>query len=61
MNNKQLTPDIFDNFNKPYVIPGLPQIDGKEQEYRELMSGIQGSAPRIHLAYSDLEVSGPIV
>ena len=25
------------------------------------MSGIQGSAPRIHLAYSDLEVSGPIV
>ena len=29
VNNKQLTPEIFDNFNKPYVIPGLPQIDGK--------------------------------
>ena len=42
----------------PHVIPGLPQIDGKETENREL-SGISGL--RIHRACSDMETSAPIV
>ena len=61
IDNKPLTSEIFENFSKPYQIPGLPQVDGKEVEYKELMNGIQGSAHRIHLACSDMEVSAPIV
>ena len=38
--NKPLTPEIFENFTKPYQIPGLPQIDDKEVEYSELMNVI---------------------
>ena len=48
--------DVFDTFDKPYVIPALPLTDGKELNYRKLMNGIQGSAHRIHMAYSDMEI-----
>ena len=61
IDNQPLTAEIFDTFDKLYVIPALPLTDGKELEYRELMNGIQGSAHRIHMAYSDMETSGPIV
>ena len=43
------------------MIPALPLTNGKELEYRELMNGIQGSAHIIHMAYSDMKTSGPIV
>ena len=60
INNKLFTADVFDTFQKPYVIPALPLTAGKEVEYRELMNGIQGSAHRIHMAYADVETSAPI-
>jgi len=59
--NIQLNSDIFEHFNKPYVIPPLPVIDGKEVEYKEHMTCVNACAQRIHMAYTDLEVSAPIV
>ena len=59
--NIQLNSDIFEHFNKPYVIPPLPVIDGKEVEYKEHMTCVNACAQRIHMAYADLEVSAPIV
>ena len=56
-----MTAEIFYSFTQPYIIPGLPQTDGKEVEYRELMNGIQGCAQHIYLAFSDREMSAPIV
>ena len=60
-NNILLTSDIYDTFDQPYVIPPLPLTDGKELEYREHMTAVNGCAQRIHMAYADIQESAPIV
>ena len=61
VDNIPLTSQIFDNFKKPYVIPPLPVADGKEEEYRDYMTCVNACAPRIHMAFDDLEVSATVV
>ena len=44
-NNMLLKSEIFNIFDKPYIIPPLPLADdGKEVEYREHMTAVNGCA-----------------